>query len=74
MVERGNCRFRVATTADGNTAIWVDIFHDTAPSLKGRVVGFELLRGASADQAKKLADAMSEWIVGVVVATEEAEA
>lgn len=43
----------------------------TVASLRGRVVGFELLGGTTLEEAKRLADVMNERIVGIGVGTED---
>jgi hypothetical protein len=47
--------------------IQLELFHDTVSRLKVFKVGFEVLSGTTADQARALADAMNERIVGVIV-------
>ena len=69
-IERGNCRFRVASTPDGKPGIRLELYYDTVASLRGRLVGFELLRGTTLEEAKRLADVMNERIVGIEVGTE----
>lgn len=69
-LERGNCRFIVSTTPDGKPGLRVELYHDTMPTLAKRSMGFELLRGTSVEDARKLADFMNERILGVVIATE----
>ena len=65
--ERGGCRFVITKTDEGKPMIQLELFHDTVSRLKGFKVGFEVLSGTSADQARALADAMNERIVGVIV-------
>ena len=69
-MERGKCRFVVSTTPDGKPGLRVDLYHNTLPSLSKRIMGFELIRGTSIDEAKTLADTMNERILGVVIAPE----
>jgi hypothetical protein len=69
-LERGNCRFIVSTTPDGKPGLRVELFHDSVPTLARRTVGFELLRGTSVEDARKLAELMNERILGVVIAAE----
>lgn len=65
--ERGGCRFVVTKTDEGKSVIQLELFHDTVSRLKGLKVGFEILSGTTADQARALADAMNERIIGVTV-------
>ncbi len=65
--ERDNCRFVAAATPDGKPAIRMELFHDAIQPLVGTTINFELLSGVSLEQAKKLADSMNEWIIGIVV-------
>lgn len=69
-LERGSCRFTVSTTPDGKPGLRVELFHDTLPTLARRSMGFELLRGTSVEDARKLADLMNERILGVVISPE----
>lgn len=69
-LERGSCRFIVSTTPDGKPGLRLDLYHDTLPTLAKRVMGFELLRGTSMEEARKLAETMNERILGVVIAPE----
>jgi hypothetical protein len=39
--------------------------HDTIASIKGVQIGFELLNGITALQAKKIADVLSENVIGI---------
>jgi hypothetical protein len=66
-VERGGCRFIPAQTADGKPTIAMELFH-AVPSLATASIAFELLGGTTLAQAKALADAMNERILGIVVA------
>jgi hypothetical protein len=65
--ERSGCRFIVTKTDEGKPLIQLELFHNTVPSLKSLIVGFEVLTGTTPDQAKSLADAMNERIIGVNV-------
>jgi hypothetical protein len=65
--ELSGCRFLLSKTDAGIPIIKLELFHNTAPSLKGLTVGFELLSGVSLDQAKTLVDAMNERIIGVMI-------
>ena len=65
-VERGGCRFIPAQTADGKSTIAMELFH-AVPSLASASITFELLGGTTLAQAKALAEAMNERILGIVV-------
>jgi len=43
------------------------LLHETVPSLKNSVVGFDLLGGTRVEQAKKVADLLNEYVLGVFV-------
>jgi hypothetical protein len=47
----------------------VRLNHDTIAALRGVQVSFELLNGITPAQAKKLADALNENVIGVLVTT-----
>jgi hypothetical protein len=66
-IERSGSRFVVDNAGDGKAVIRLELFHETAPVLKGLHVGFELWSGTTREQASKLVDAMNERIVGVIV-------
>ena len=65
--ERSGSRFVAARTADGNPSIRLELFHDSVPSLKHLIVGFEVLSGTTPAQLKALLDVMNERIVGTTV-------
>jgi len=60
-VERDGCRFLAAPVADGKAAITMELFHDAVPTLEAASVATTLT------QAKTLAEAMNERILGIVV-------
>lgn len=66
--ELSGSRFVLSKTEAGTPIIKLELFHDTAPSLKELSIGFELLSGVTLDQAKSLMDGMNERIIGVVIA------
>jgi hypothetical protein len=66
--ERGGCRFAVTKTDEGKPLITLELFHDTVSNLKALTLGFEMLSGTTLQQARTLADAMNERILGVIVA------
>lgn len=66
-VERGACRFVAAHAADGKPTIAMELFH-TVPSLATASIAFELVGGTTLAQAKALAEAMSDRILGIVIA------
>jgi hypothetical protein len=53
----------------GPITIEVRLNHDTISALRGVQVSFELLNGISLAQAKKLQDALNEYVIGVLVTT-----
>ena len=65
--ERSGCRFIVTTTDEGKPLLPLELFYDTVSRLKSLTVGFEVLTGTTADQAKSLADAINERVIGVIV-------
>jgi hypothetical protein len=64
--ERGGCRFSVRT-AEGKPIIEMQLFHDTVPRLAEARLTFEMLSGATLEETRKLAEAMNDRIIGVVV-------
>jgi hypothetical protein len=66
--ERGGCRFAVTKTDEDKQLITLEFFHDTVSSLKALTLGFEMLSGTTLEQARTLAEAMNERILGVIVA------
>ena len=64
---RSNCRFNIEKSSDGQLVVIVQAMHETIPALRKSVLGFDLLRGIRADQAKKLVDALNEYVLGVFV-------
>ncbi len=69
--ERSNCQLVVQQTPDGKVVVVVQLLHQTIPSLRNLVVGFDLLGGARLEQAKKLADHLNEYVLGVFVTVTE---
>jgi hypothetical protein len=72
--ERSNCQFVVQQAPDGNVVVVVKLLHETIPSLRGSVVGFDLLGGTRLEQAKKVADLLNEYILDVFVTATEGNA
>ena len=68
---RSNCQFVVQQTPDGKVVVVVQLLHQTIPSLQNSVVGFDLLGGTRAEQAKKLVDLLNEYVLGVFVTVTE---
>ena len=64
--ERSNCRFTVQTSS-GKPVIVVQLYQQTISLLRNTVVGFDLLGGTSADEAKKLAEMLNERVLDVYV-------
>jgi hypothetical protein len=58
--ERSNCRFAVEQASDGKPVLVVQLYRDSIPLLKGTTLGFDLLGGVNAEQAKKLAEMLNE--------------
>ncbi len=65
--ERGTCRFKTVKDSDGKPVIQVELFHNTVSLLNGLTIEFELLSGSTMEQAKSLADAANDRILGVIV-------
>jgi len=65
-VQRGGCRFKATSAADGKPVLRVELFHPV-PSLADITVEFELLSGTTLDQAKKLSDLVNERVLAVMV-------
>jgi hypothetical protein len=65
--ELSNCQFVVQQTPDGKVVIVVQLLHQTIPSSRNAVMGFDLLGGARVERAKKLADQLNEYVLGVFV-------
>ncbi len=68
---RSNCQFVVQQTPDGKVVVVVQLLHQTIPALKDSVVGFDLLGGTRVGQAKKIADLLNEYVLGVFVTVAE---
>jgi hypothetical protein len=64
-IERGGSRF-VAVLRDHGPEIRLELFHEL-PSMATFSIGFEMLRGVTLPEAKKLVEMMNERIVGVIV-------
>lgn len=64
---RSNCRFAVQQTSDGKPVIVVQLYQDTIPGLANTILGFDLLGGMRAEQAKKLADTLNEHVLDLFV-------
>lgn len=63
-VEKAGVGFSVGRQG---TSVVIEIrpHHDTITSFKGVQIGFELLNGITAEQAKKIAGVLSENVIGV---------
>ncbi len=66
-VERGGCRFKAVKGADGKPTVQVELFHNTVTLLQGMTLEFELLSGSTIEQARALADAANDRVLGVIV-------
>ena len=67
-VERGGCQFNLQKGSAGENLIQLEMFHTTVATLASITLSFEVMRGITADQVKKLLDMMNDQIIGVVVA------
>ena len=65
--ERSNCRFSVHSSFDGKPQIRVQLYHQTISRLKNAEIGFDLLGGTAAGQAKKIAELLNENVLDVFV-------
>lgn len=65
--ERSNCRFMVQQASDGKPLLVVQLYQDTIPRLKDVLVGFDLLGGMRAEQARKLAEMLNEHVLDIFV-------
>ena len=66
-MQRSNCQFVVQQTPEGNVVLLIQLLHQTIPPLNNSVVGFDLLGGTRVEQAKKVADLLNEYVLGVFV-------
>ena len=51
--------------------VQVQLLHETIPALRNSAVGFDLLNGIRVDQAKKLVDALNEYVLDMFVTVSE---
>ncbi len=65
-IERASCRFAAMAPPNDTPTLKLEFFHPV-PSLAGMTIGFELLRGTTLEQAKKLADSVNERTIGIIV-------
>jgi hypothetical protein len=65
--ERSNCQFVVKQSSDGKPQIVVERYHQTISSLSNAVLGFGLLGGTTAEQAKKLVALLNESVLDLFV-------
>jgi hypothetical protein len=65
--ERAACRFVVRKGQDQQPIITLQLFHNTVSVLNNAILGFELLGGTTAEQAKKVADVLNERVLNVFV-------
>ncbi len=72
--ERSNCQFVVEQTPEGKAVVMVQLLHETIPALKNAIMGFDLLGGTRLEQAKKLADALNEYVLNVFLTAPEKSA
>jgi hypothetical protein len=71
--ERSNCRFTVQTNS-GKPVIVLQLYQRTISLLRNTVVGFDLLGGTRAEEAKKLAEMLNERVLDVYVTADVARA
>jgi hypothetical protein len=64
-IERSGSRF-LAVLRDHGPEIRLELFHEV-PSLATFSIGFEMLRGVTLPEAKKIVEMMNERIIGVIV-------
>ena len=67
-VERARVGFSLGRQG-GSIVLEVQPHHDVILALRGVKVGFELLNGITAEQAKKILSVLSENVIGVLVTT-----
>jgi hypothetical protein len=67
-VERAGVGFGLGRQ-DGLIVLEVHPHHDVIPTLRGVKIGFELLNGITAEQAKRVLTALNEKVIGVLVTT-----
>ena len=65
-VEKSGVSFGIGKQG-GPVTVEVRLNHDTISALRGIHVSFELLNGITPAQAKKLADALNENVIGLLV-------
>jgi hypothetical protein len=63
-VEKAGVGFSVGRQG-ASVVIEIRPHHDTIASIKGVQIGFELLNGITPLQAKKIADVLSENVIGI---------
>jgi hypothetical protein len=69
--ERSNCNFAVQQASNGTPVLVVKLYQDSIPLLTGTSIGFDLLGGISAQQAKKLADMLNEHVLDLFVTSSD---
>jgi hypothetical protein len=65
-IERASCRFGAQALRNDAPTLKLELFHPL-PSLAGVTIEFELLRGTTLEQAKKLAESVNERTIGIIV-------
>jgi len=65
-IEKAGISFGI-NRQSGPIVIEVRPHHDTISALRGVQLGFELLNGIGAEQARKILDVLNENVIGVVV-------
>jgi hypothetical protein len=69
--ERSNCRFIVQQAENGKPVLVLQFFQQTIPVLKEAILGFDLLGGTQAEEAKKLAEMLNERVLDMFVTMKE---
>jgi hypothetical protein len=67
--ERSSCQFVFKQSSDGKPQIVVERYHQTISSLNNAVLGFGMLGGTTAEQAKKLVALLNENVLDLFVTT-----
>jgi hypothetical protein len=66
--DHASCRFNARASQSGDSTLHVEVFHPV-PSLAGVSIEFELLRGTTLEQTRKLAESLNERTIGIIVTT-----
>lgn len=69
--ERSNCRFIVQQAENGKPVLVLQFFQQTISVLKEATLGFDLLGGTQAEEAKKLVEMLNERVLDMFVTMKE---